>query len=128
MFFLGPLCEGAPPAGGGGENLFPGDYDYIRQGRGHNVCQAVSRDGAEQAVDVCFDGGLTLAYADADRTCYLTFTDDAMSGGRTSRYVKLDAPCRRLRVVGDAPAWGCKTLPVKNIFAWNVHFLPNVTF
>ena len=70
---------------------------------------AVSRDGAEQAVDVCFDltaapagdfslafdGGLTLAYADADRTCYLTFTDDAMSGGRTSRYVKLDAPCRR---------------------------------
>ena len=72
---------------------------------------AVSRDGAEQAVDVCFDltaapagdfslafdGGLTLAYADADRTCYLTFTDDAMSGGRTSRYVKLDAPCRRPR-------------------------------
>lgn len=68
-------------------------------------------DGAEQAVDVCFDltaapagdfsltfdGGLTLAYADADRTCYLTFTDDAMSGGRTSRYVKLDAPCRRPR-------------------------------
>ena len=115
---LGPLCEGAPPAGGGGENLFPGDYDYIRQGRGHNVCLAVSRDGAEQAVDVCFDltaapagdfslafdGGLTLAYADADRTCCLTFTDDAMSGGRTSRYVKLDAPCRRLRVVGDAPA------------------------
>ena len=51
-------------------------------------------DSAEQAVDVCFDltaapagdfslafdGGLTLAYADADRTCYLTFTDDAMSG------------------------------------------------
>ena len=77
---------------------------------------------------LAFDGGLTLAYADADRTCYLTFTDDAMSGGRTSRYVKLDVPCRRLRVVGGAPAWGCKTLPVKNIFAWNVHFLPNVTF
>lgn len=120
----------------------PGNFDYIKEGRGHNVCLAVSRDGAVQAVDVCFDltaapagdfsltfdGGLTLAYADADRTCYLTFTDDAMSGGRTSRYVKLDAPCRRLRVVGDAPAWGCKTLPVKNIFAWNVHFLPNVTF
>lgn len=45
LFFLGPLCKGAPPAGGGGENLFPGDYDYIRQGRGHNVCLAVSRDG-----------------------------------------------------------------------------------
>ncbi|WP_425367614.1 hypothetical protein [Gemmiger formicilis] len=103
MFFLGPLCEGAPPAGGGGENLFPGDYDYIRQGRGAAVALP---DGAEQAVDVCFDltaapagdfslafdGGLTLAYADADRTCCLTFTDDAMSGGRTSRYVKLDAP------------------------------------
>ena len=52
---------------------------------------------------LAFDGGLTLAYADADRTCYLTFTDDAMSGGRTSRYVKLDAPCR-LRVVGG----GCR--------------------
>ena len=36
LFFLGPLCEGAPPAGGGGENLFPGDYDCIRQGRAHN--------------------------------------------------------------------------------------------
>lgn len=129
LFFLGPLCEGTPPAGGGGENLFPGDYDYIRQGHGHNVCLLVSRDGehidskqcllynkdyptgltchvrdpkvfayegryymvlgaavalpdgAEQAVDVCFDltaapagdfslafdGGLTLAYADASR-------------------------------------------------------------
>ena len=32
----------------------------------------------------------------------LTFTDAAMSGGRTSRCVVLDAPCRRLRVVGDA--------------------------
>lgn len=49
-----------------------------------------------------FDGGLTLAYSDADRTCCLTFTDAAMSGGRTSRCVVLDAPCRRLRVVGDA--------------------------
>ena len=61
VFFLGPFCEWAPPAGGGGENLFPGDYDYIRQGRGHNVCLAVSRDGAGQAVDVCFD--LTAAPA-----------------------------------------------------------------
>lgn len=43
---------------------------------------------------LAFDGGLSLAYADADRTCCLTFTDDAMSGGRTSRYVKPDAPCR----------------------------------
>ena len=64
-----------------GNVKFPGDYDYIRQGRGHNVCLAVSRDGAEQAVDVCFDltaapagdfslafdGGLTLAHAAADR-------------------------------------------------------------
>ena len=54
LFFLDPSARGAPPAGGGGENLFPGDYDYIKQGRGHNVCLAVSRDGAEQAVDVCF--------------------------------------------------------------------------
>ena len=47
LFFLGPLCAGAPPAGGRGENLFPGDYDYIRQGRGHNVCLAVSKDGGD---------------------------------------------------------------------------------
>ena len=125
LFFLGPLCAGAPPAGGGEENLFPGDYDYIRQGRGHNVCLTAAPAGD---FSLAFDGGLTLTYADADRTCCLAFTDDAMSGGRTSRYVKLDAPCRRLRVVGDAPAWGCKTLPSQNIFAWNVHFLPNVTF
>ena len=95
LFFLGPLCEGAPPAGGGGENLFPGDYDYIRQGRGHNVCFDLTAAPAGD-FSLAFDGGLTLAYADADRTCCLTFTDDAMSGGRTSRYVKLDAPCRRL--------------------------------
>ena len=94
MFFLGSLCEGAPPAGGGGENLFPGDYDYIRQGRGHNVCFDLTAAPAGD-FSLAFDGGLTLAYADADRTCCLTFTDDAMSGGRTSRYVKLDAPCRR---------------------------------
>ena len=95
LFFLGPFCEGAPPAGGGGENLFPGDYDYIRQGRGHNVCFDLTAAPAGD-FSLAFDGGLTLTYADADRTCCLTFTDDAMSGGRTSRYVKLDAPCRRL--------------------------------
>ena len=27
---------------------------------------------------LAFDGGLTLAYADADRTCCLTFTDDGV--------------------------------------------------
>ena len=52
LFFLGPFCEGAPPAGGGGEILFPGDDDYIRPGRGAAVALP---DGAEQAVDVCFD-------------------------------------------------------------------------
>lgn len=36
--------------------------------------------------------------------------------------------CAFADVPAFAPAWGCKTLPVKNIFAWNVHFLPNVTF
>ena len=142
LFFLAPSARGLRPQAVGERTFSPVTTTTSRQGRGHNVCLAVSRDGAEQAVDVCFDltaapagdfslafdGGLTLAYADADRTCCLTFTDDAMSGGRTSRYVKLDAPCRRLRVVGGTPAWGCKTLPVKNIFAWNVHFLPNATF
>ena len=77
---------------------------------------------------LAFDGGLTLTYADADRTCCLAFTDDAMSGGRTSRYVKLDAPCRRLRVVGDAPAWGCKTLPSQKIVRRIKSFFENQTF
>ena len=74
------------------------------------------KDGAEQAVPTCFDlvaapggdfslalgGGLTLAYVEADRTAYLTFTDSAMAAGRTGRRTVLDAPCRRLRIVGDA--------------------------
>jgi len=60
LFFLGPSARGFRPQAVGREP-FPGDYDYIRQGRGHNVCLAVSRDGAEQAVDVCFD--LTAAPA-----------------------------------------------------------------
>ena len=73
-------------------------------------------DGAEQTVSTCFDltaapqrdfsltfdGGLTLAYSEADRTCRLMFTDKSMAAGRTSRFAVLDAPCRRLRVVGDA--------------------------
>ena len=73
-------------------------------------------DGAAQAIAPCFDlvatpsgdfslrfdDGLTLAYTDADRTCTLTFADDSMSGGRTRRCAVLDAPCRSLRVVGDA--------------------------
>lgn len=45
LFFLSPLCEGGSARRRWGENLFPGDYDYIRQDRGHNVCLAVSRDG-----------------------------------------------------------------------------------
>lgn len=43
LFFLGSSARGLRPQAVGGENLFPGDYDYIRQGRGHNVCLAVSR-------------------------------------------------------------------------------------
>ena len=45
LFFLGPLLRGGSARRRWGENLAPGDYDYIRQGRGHNVCLAVSRDG-----------------------------------------------------------------------------------
>ena len=63
MFFLAPSARGLRPQAGGGENLFPGDYDYIRQGHGAAVALP---DGAEQAVDVCFDldcrpGGRLLA-------------------------------------------------------------------
>ena len=46
--------------------------------------------------------GVQLAYCEADRSCTLYFTNAAMAYGRTSRHVVLDAPCRRLRVVGDA--------------------------
>ena len=142
LFFLGPLCEGLRPQAVGERTFSP--VTTTTSGRAVGTTSAWPSAATAQSrpwtsaltltaapagdFSLAFDGGLTLAYADADRTCCLTFTDDAMSGGRTSRYVKLDAPCRRLRVVGNAPAWGCKTLPVKNIFAWNVHFLPNVTF
>ena len=57
------------------------------------------KDGAVQAVFACFDlqaaprgdfaltlnGGLTLAYTEADRTAYLTFTAPAMAAGRIGR-------------------------------------------
>lgn len=46
--------------------------------------------------------GMQLAYNEADGSCTLYFTNAAMAYGRTSRHVVLDAPCRRLRVVGDA--------------------------
>ena len=142
LFFLDPSARGLRPQAVGERTFSPVTTTTSGRAAGTTSAwpsaataqsrpwtSALTRPAAPAGdFSLAFDGGLTLAYADADRTCYLTFTDDAMSGGRTSRYVKLDAPCRRLRVVGDAPAWGCKTLPVKNIFAWNVHFLPNVTF
>ena len=121
LFFFGPLCEGAPPAGGGGERIFS-PVTTTTSGRAAGTTSAWPSAATAQSrpwtsaltwtaapagdFSLAFDGGLTLAYADADRTCCLTFTDDAMSEGRTSRYVKLDAPCRRLRVVGDAPRMG----------------------
>ena len=46
--------------------------------------------------------GVQLAYCEAERSCTLYFTNAAMAYGRTSRHVVLNAPCRRLRVVGDA--------------------------
>lgn len=46
--------------------------------------------------------GLTLTYTEVDRTCTLRFTDAAIAAGRTERKAVLDAPCRSLRVVGDA--------------------------
>ena len=46
--------------------------------------------------------GVQLVYCEAERSCTLYFTNAAMAYGRTSRHVVLDAPCRRLRVVGDA--------------------------
>ena len=73
-------------------------------------------DGETVETDPCFDltaspagdfvltiaNGLTLTYTEADRTCTLRFTDTAIAAGRTERKAVLDAPCRSLRVVGDA--------------------------
>ena len=73
-------------------------------------------DGETVETDPCFDltaspardfvltiaNGLTLTYTEADRTCTLRFTDAAIAAGRTERKTVLDAPCRSLRVVGDA--------------------------
>ena len=145
MFFLGPLCEGALPAGGGGENLFPGDYDYIRQGRGHNVCLAVSRDGEHIDSKQCllynkdYPAGLTCStrpgrWAPACLPTPLPciFAASHSSKARCARRTGPPLPLRGMPVPSSAtptpPAWGCKTLPVQNIFAWNVHFLPNATF
>ena len=145
LFFLGHLCEGALPAGGGGENLFPGDYDYIRQGRGHNVCLAVSRDGEHIDSKQCllynkdYPAGLTCSTRPGRWTpaCLPTplpciFAASRSSKARCARRTGPPLPLRGMPVPSPAtpmpPAWGCKTLPVQNIFAWNVHFLPNVTF
>ena len=71
-------------------------------------------DGETVETDPCFDltaspagdfvltiaNGLTLTYTEADRTCTLRFA--AIAAGRTERKAVLDAPCRSLRVVGDA--------------------------
>ena len=73
-------------------------------------------DGETVETDPCFDltaspagdfvltiaNGLTLTYTEADHTCTLRFTDAAIAAGRTERKAMLDAPCRSLRVVGDA--------------------------
>ena len=73
-------------------------------------------DSETVETDPCFDltaapagdfvltiaNGLTLTYTEADRTCTLRFTDAAIAAGRTERKAMLDAPCRSLRVVGDA--------------------------
>ncbi len=48
----------------------PGDYDYIRQGRGHNVCLAISKDGVHLASKQCllynkdYPAGLTCHVRD----------------------------------------------------------------
>ena len=46
--------------------------------------------------------GVELVYTEQDRRCILRFTDPAISGGRSSRSTTLAAPCREVRVLGDA--------------------------
>ena len=120
LFFLDPSARGLRPQAVGERTFSPVTTTTSGRAAGTTSAwpsaataqsrpwtSALTRPAAPAGdFSLTFDGGLTLAYADADRTCCLTFTDDAMSGGRTSRYVKLDAPCRRLRVVGDAPRMG----------------------
>lgn len=76
-------------------------------------------DGQPVAVSPCFDllaapkgdftltlgGGLVLSWHEDSRACTLRFTDAALGAGREAepgRTAVLDAPCRALRVVGDA--------------------------
>ena len=53
-----------------GNVKYPGDYDYIKQGRGHNVCLAVSHDGRTAASKQCllyncdYPAGLTCHVRD----------------------------------------------------------------
>ena len=109
LFFLDPSARGLRPQAVGERTFSPVTTTTSGRAAGTTSAwpsaataqsrpwtSALTRPAAPAGdFSLTFDGGLTLAYADADRTCYLTFTDDAMSGGRTSRYVKLDAPCRR---------------------------------
>ena len=45
LFFLGPSARGLRPQAVGERTFSPVTTTTIRQGRGHNVCPAVSRDG-----------------------------------------------------------------------------------
>ena len=79
LFFLGPLCEWAPPAGGGGEVLVLESTDRLHRmtlprvlthdGQGHILQNPAPELTAAPTGDfsLAFDGGLTLAYADAAR-------------------------------------------------------------
>ncbi len=70
-------------------------------------------DGAARTVDPCFaleadvQGGFTLTVADGVQLCCdgrearLRFVDAAVGAGRDERRLTLDAPCRRVRVLGD---------------------------
>ena len=59
-----------------GNVKYPGDYDYIKQGRGHNVCLAVSHDGRTAASKQClmynkdYPSGLTCHVRDPKAFAY----------------------------------------------------------
>lgn len=73
-------------------------------------------DGAQTVTAPCFDltaapkgdftltvaQGVRLVYTEQTKICTLCFLDKEASGGRTRRQTVLTAPCRSLRIVGDA--------------------------
>lgn len=98
---------------GAEDTLLQAPVPELAERRGEAVPLA---DGTQTVIAPCFDltaapeGDFTLTvahsvrlvYTEQTKTCTFCFLDEEISGGRTRRQTVLTAPCRSLRIVGDA--------------------------